>query len=88
MRSPINPPDNVKAMAVPAPKPAYIANPGSALHADRELYSSIAQTASVPGARELVENLIVPERSGKAFVVKAGNVCRITTPKGPQVSRR
>lgn len=54
---------------------------GGALSVDRDFYDRVA---SAPG-RELVEEFILPIRSGRAWEVPAGHVCRITTPEGPQV---
>ena len=34
---------------------------------------------------ELLESFLVPKATGKAFVVKAGQILRITQPDGPQV---
>jgi hypothetical protein len=63
------------------PKPAYSAiSPFSPLHTDHRLYGSIA---SAP--RSLIYSHIVPIRSGHAWTVRAGQVCRLTTPEGPQV---
>lgn len=54
---------------------------GGALSVDQDFYYRVA---SSPG-RELVEEFILPIRSGRAWEVPAGHVCRITTPEGPQV---
>ena len=67
-------------MAQPPP-PAYDPIP-----LDRDLYQSVADTATQPGAREKVDSFTVPIRSGRAWEVKAGQVCRILTPEGPQVA--
>jgi len=64
------------------PKPAY---ESYNLRADATLYTRIAATASTPNGRTLTETFLVPIRSGKAWVVPQGSVCRITTPEGPQV---
>ena len=65
-----------------SPAPAYQASgPESPLHADRELYTKIGESI----ARELVESFIIPIRSGRAWIVPQGQICRITTPYGPQV---
>lgn len=55
---------------------------GDALGVDRELYDRIAESLR---DRELVEQFILPPRSGRAWEVPAGHVCRITVPEGPQV---
>lgn len=67
------------------PESAYKALKGSPLHADRDLYSRIAATAETPNGREMQEKFILPIRSGRAWKVPKGHVCRITTPEGPQV---
>lgn len=66
-------------MAQPPP-PAYDPIP-----CDRKLYEEIANTAHRTGGREKVQSFTVPIRSAKAWEVKAGQVCRILTPEGPQV---
>ena len=58
---------------------AYGAFKGSPFDTNRELYSKIGSTTS----RELVDSLIVPIRSGRAWEIPAGHICRITTPEGP-----
>lgn len=63
------------------PAPAYQATAGSPLHADRELYSKIGATKS----KELINSFVLPVRSGRAWTVPAGQICRISTPEGPQV---
>ncbi len=59
---------------------AYQALPGSPLDIDRALYDRIASSS-----RTLSSSFILPIRSGKAWSIKAGQLCRITTPFGPQV---
>jgi hypothetical protein len=55
---------------------------GPALEVDRNFYGAIGgETAS----RTLVESFQIPIRSGKAWKVPAGHVCRILTVEGPQV---
>ena len=64
------------------PTPAYQASgPESPLRADTELYTKIGDST----ARELSESFIIPIRSGRAWKVSKGHVCRLTTPYGPQV---
>lgn len=77
---------NPRPAAKPTPTPAYVASPGSILHADRDLYEKIAATAHSSHGRELIEKFVIPIRSGKAWTVPAGCICRISTPQGPQVS--
>lgn len=63
------------------PAPAYQATENSPLQANRDLYTKIGATTS----RELVNSFVLPVRSGRAWTVPAGHVCRISTPEGPQV---
>ena len=63
------------------PPVAYQAFKGSPFDADRELYSKIGSSNS----RELISSFLVPIRSGRAWTVPAGHICRLTTPEGPQV---
>ncbi|WP_105035582.1 urea carboxylase-associated family protein [Cryobacterium aureum] len=60
---------------------AYQATAGSPLDVDREFYGRIASGAG----RELTEQFTIPIRSGRAWKVPAGHVCRILTVDGPQV---
>ena len=64
-----------------SPIPAYQAFKGSRFDADPHLYSRIGATTS----KKLVESFRVPVRSGRAWSVPQGHICRITTPEGPQV---
>ncbi|KAI4189080.1 MAG: hypothetical protein LQ348_003847 [Seirophora lacunosa] len=63
------------------PAPAYQATKGSRLEVDKNLYTRIG----LSNARELVDSFELPIRSGKAFLVPRGHVCRISTKYGPQV---
>ena len=63
------------------PAPAYQATKGSLLDVDRDFYTKIASST----CRELIEAFELPIRSGKAFSVPRGHVCRLSTPYGPQV---
>jgi uncharacterized protein YcgI (DUF1989 family) len=60
---------------------AYQATAGSFLDLDRALYSKIHEDSR----HELVDSFILPIRSGRAWKVPAGYLCRITIPEGPQV---
>ena len=62
--------------------PAYQASKGSPLDVDKAFYRRIAQEL---GSRRLIEKLVVPIRSGRAWRVPAGHVFRIVTIDGPQV---
>lgn len=63
------------------PAPAYQATKGSPLDVDKDFYTSIGSSKS----QELVESFEIPTRSGKAFYVRKGDICRIATKHGPQV---
>ncbi|GME67708.1 unnamed protein product [[Candida] boidinii] len=67
------------------PVSAYLPTKDSPLYANRELYDSIAATAD-KDERELVDKFVIPIRSGKAWKVPKGHVCRIVTIEGPQVA--
>lgn len=62
--------------------PAYQAPKGSPLDVDKEFYTTIGLSE----ARELVNSFEIPIRSGKAFIVPSGHICRISTKYGPQVA--
>lgn len=68
-------------MATRNPAPAYQATEHSPLVVDKDFYGTIGST----NARDPVESFEIPIRSGKAFHVHKGNVCRISTSNGPQV---
>lgn len=61
---------------------AYQATAGGPLDIDRAFYSAIAADTE----RALVESFTVPIRSGRAWKIPAGHVCRIVTIEGPQVA--
>jgi uncharacterized protein YcgI (DUF1989 family) len=65
-----------------SPAAAYRATEGGALDVDRAFYDKLA---SGTDARTPVEDFQIPIRSGRAWEVKAGQVCRILTVDGPQV---
>jgi uncharacterized protein YcgI (DUF1989 family) len=56
-----------------------LANPGP-LEVDRKFYSRLAKSKRTP-----VDSLTVPIRSGWAWPVLKGQICRIITVEGPQV---
>ncbi len=64
-----------------APSAAYNVPLESPIIADQTFYSRIGATTS----RELVQSFILPVRSGRAWTVSKGHICRLTTPEGPQV---
>ncbi len=57
--------------------------PGGALDIDQAFYHRLA---SETAKRTLVEEFVVPIRSGKAWPVLAGQLCRIVVIEGPQVA--
>ncbi|KAI4863329.1 hypothetical protein F4820DRAFT_377121 [Hypoxylon rubiginosum] len=65
---------------IPKPKPAYLPVTGSPLTVDKDLYASIATAP-----RALLEEFVLPIRSGRAWKAPAGSIVRISTPEGPQV---
>lgn len=65
-----------------APDLTAAAYQGPALEVDRDLYGRIGSDMSL---RELVSEFEVPIRSGRAWHVPAGHVCRLFTVEGPQV---
>jgi uncharacterized protein YcgI (DUF1989 family) len=64
------------------PCAAYATDDGSPLRADASLYGPIGRET---GVRELVEQRLIPVRSGSAWKVPAGHVCRLSIIEGPQV---
>ncbi|MET0930748.1 MAG: DUF1989 domain-containing protein [Aeromicrobium sp.] len=60
---------------------AYGVRAGSPLDVDRDLYGRIGQE----DGRTLVDSFDIPIRSGLAWEVPAGHVCRLSTVDGPQV---
>ena len=61
---------------------AYQATAGGALDVDRQFYERIAESVD---RRQRVDSFVVPIRSGLAWNVPAGHVCRLVTVEGPQV---
>ncbi|KAJ5129809.1 uncharacterized protein N7515_005848 [Penicillium bovifimosum] len=72
-------------MSARRPPPAYESSPDSNVHATSKLYRSISEAASIPYARVQTESFTIRPCSAQAWVVPAGQICRLTTPKGPQV---
>ena len=67
---------------MPSPRVIYEAKPGSPLEVDRAFYGRLAAD---PG-RTLVERFVAPRRSGRAWVVRAGQIFRIVAVEGSQVA--
>jgi uncharacterized protein YcgI (DUF1989 family) len=57
--------------------------PTSALEIDRAFYGRLGRETE---RRSLAESFVVPIRSGKAWPVRAGQICRIVVVEGPQVA--
>lgn len=62
-----------------APRVIYQPKPGSYIDVDRELYGRIGRET---GNRSIVDQFIVPIRSGRAWPVLAGQICRIVVVEG------
>lgn len=67
---------------VPKPVPAYLPSAGSPLTVPRDLYEAVQKAPRV-----LVEEFVLPIRSGRAWKAPAGSIVRISTPEGPQVGK-
>ncbi|MES4903570.1 MULTISPECIES: urea carboxylase-associated family protein [unclassified Streptomyces] len=61
---------------------AYQATKGGPLDVDKAFYDRVSRTLE---GRELVDSFVIPIRSGRAWEVPAGHLCRIVTVDGPQV---
>jgi uncharacterized protein YcgI (DUF1989 family) len=59
----------------------YLPNDPTAIAPDRPFYRRLAET----DRRERVEEFVVPIRSGRAWEVPAGHLCRVVAVEGPQV---
>lgn len=59
---------------------AYQAQPGGPLDVDCSLYDRIAAAP-----RSIEESWVLPIRSGRAWAIKKGQICRITAVEGAQV---
>lgn len=63
------------------PTPLYQPTSAAALAVDRAWYGALTDSTT----RVLTDRVVVPPRSGHAWTLRAGQVCRIITPNGPQV---
>lgn len=68
---------------MPSSKWTYLPSEGVSLDIDRPFYDQIARKIE---ERTLVDSIVVPIRSGKAWPVLAGQICRIIAIEGPQVA--
>lgn len=64
------------------PTPLYEAKSAAFLAVDKPFYERIAQESA---KRKLAEQFIIPMRSGRAWQVRSGQVCRIVAVEGAQV---
>ncbi len=60
----------------------YSRMPDTPIDVDRAFYDRLARESE---KREKISQFIIPARSGKAWPVLAGQICRIVVPEGPQV---
>ena len=65
------------------PRVLYEPKPGMPLYADPAVYGPIATATA---GRRLAQRHAVPPRSGLAWPVRAGQVCRVVLTEGPQVA--
>jgi uncharacterized protein len=65
-----------------SPPAAYQPTSGSILDVDRAFYDRLAERTN---ERELLDSFVIPIRSGRAWEVPAGHLCRVLAPEGPQV---
>ena len=66
-----------------APRVIYQPKPGSPIEVDRGFYSRLASRTD---RRTPVDQFLVPIRSGKAWPLRAGQLCRVIVVEGPQVA--
>ncbi len=66
----------------PRPQPAYIAAEEGPLRLAPDVLRRVAEALD---DAEVVDELVVPIRSGRSWIVPAGHVCRLRTIDGPQV---
>ena len=65
------------------PRVIYVSDPGSPIEADREFYGRLAQGTH---RHQQIDRFTVPIRSGRAWPVRAGQLCRIVVVEGAQVA--
>ncbi|HEX4835283.1 MAG TPA: urea carboxylase-associated family protein [bacterium] len=65
------------------PPALYDHGPGTPLDVDRKFYGRLGEEVET---RTLVERFVIPIRSGRAWTVLAGHLCRIVVVDGPQVA--
>ena len=65
------------------PRVIYVSGPGSLLEVDRGFYDRLARRTR---SRSLLDRFVVSIRSGRAWPVLAGQLCRIVVTEGAQVA--
>ena len=68
---------------MPEPRVIYQPRPGSPIGVDREFYGRLGRETET---RSLIERFVVPIRSGRAWPVLAGQICRIVVVEGAPVA--
>ena len=68
---------------MPAPRVIYQPKAGSPIDVDREFYGRLGEETET---RSLIEEFVAPIRSGRAWPVLAGQICRIVVVEGAQVA--
>ncbi len=68
---------------MPEPRVIYQPKPGTPIDVDREFYGRLGRETE---SRSPVDQFVVPMRSGKAWPVLAGQICRIVVVEGAQVA--
>jgi hypothetical protein len=61
----------------------YLPSDEGSLAIDHEMYTRLAYETA---RRKLVDSFVIPIRSGRAWPVRAGQVCRVNVTEGPQVA--
>ena len=61
----------------------YLPSEGQTLALDRAFYDRLAREVD---GRTLVDSFVVPIRSGRAWTIRAGQLCRVVAIDGPQVA--
>ena len=68
---------------MPGLRQVFSPPPGSLLGVDEEFYGRLANETD---SRKQVDGFIIPVRSGRAWPMRAGQLCRIVVVEGPQVA--
>lgn len=65
------------------PRILYEPKAGMPLYVDREIYGKLGSDTQ---RRKLADRFVVAKRSGKAWTLRAGQICRVVLTEGPQVA--